>query len=558
MPAGGHRVASAQLGRRDRSAAGTKAHRRDHLGQGARLGDRLAAGRRVAWVPGLGARHPRGRLARAVLRARLVLKRFDLLGCRGPVTRCAYAADMPQRHPRRSIRGGLGVGLAAACALLQSRSFAGPQLPVACQPATCGANVGFLGSGHATTNTSGNTLSVRQTTNTATLNWSSFNIGAGGRVVFQQPASTSIAFNRIFDANPSSIFGSLTANGQIYLINANGFLFGSTASIDVGGLLASSLNLSSTTFASGILQPGTHGLPALQAFTDSSGHSISGDITVQSGASINATDNGRLLLAAPNIYNSSNLTAPDGQIILAAGQNLYLQASEDPALRGLIVQVDGGGTVANELAGALSAPRGNITLTGLMVNQEGRVSATTSVAANGSVILEAADNVNQNLSTNNTAPFEPTQGGTVELGPGSVTEVLPQLGDTATAVAAQTQLQSSISITGQQVLMHGASIDAPSGKLDVVAESNPSQGYQAVSDPSAQIRIDAGTTINLAGSDATLPMDANLLTVQLRSNEFADDPTQRGGALQSTPSKTVSVTVDIRADGGKGTPIANL
>ena len=85
--------------------------------------------------------------------------------------------------------------------------------------------------------------------------------------------------------------------------------------------------------------------------------------------------------------------------MLAAGQNIYLQASADNSLRGLIVQVDGGTGAANQLAnagivnessGSISAPRGNVTLTGLMINQDGRISATTSVSANGSVILEAA------------------------------------------------------------------------------------------------------------------------------------------------------------------------
>ena len=188
-----------------------------------------------------------------------------------------------------------------------------------------------------------------------------------------------------------------------------------------------------------------------------------------------------------------------------------------------------------------------------MVNQDGRVSATTSVSANGSVILQAADTATFSGTT-----FAASHGGTVELGPGSITEVLPDYADTTTAVQAQTQLQSSVSITGEQVLMHAATIDAPSGKLSVVAASDPSLGVQSTGDPGAQIRIDAGTTIDLAGSDAELPMSANLVSVQLRSNELADDPTQRGGALQSTPTNTVTVTVDVRADGGAGTHIADV
>ncbi len=443
-------------------------------------------------------------------------------------------------------------------------------LPVPCVATSCGSGVkGFVSSGAASGLQSGNTFKVSQTSNTATLNWSSFNIGANGKVVFTQPSSTSIALNRIFDTNPSSIFGALTANGQIYLINANGFLFGSSATVNVGGLLASSLNLSDANFSAGLLVPGATGVPALTSFLDSSGNVISQDITVQSGAQLTAADGGRLLLAAPNVSNSGTLTAPDGQIILAAGQNIYLQSSGSADLRGLIVEVESGGTAANQLAGTLSAPRGNITLTGLMVNQSGRVSATTSVNANGSIVLQAADTFPTDYSPGGT--FSATRGGTVTLGPGSVTEVLPEYTDTTTAVAAQAQLPSQVTILGEQVLMHNATIDAPSGNLTVTAggsdyssvtsatsTTTPLPGIQSTVDPNAQIRIDSGTTIDLAGSDAELPMAANLVTVQLRSNEFADDPTQRGGALQSTPTNTVTVTVDMRADGGKGTPIADV
>jgi filamentous hemagglutinin family protein len=437
------------------------------------------------------------------------------------------------------------------------RSWAGTQLPLPCLAASCGTNAsGFVTTGAATAVQSGKTLSVNQTSNTATLNWSSFNISADGKVVFTQPSATSIALNKIFDASPTSIYGTLTANGQIYLINANGFLFGPGATVNVGGLLASTLNLTDANFAAGILAPGLKGQSVLQPFVDSAGNVISQPITVDAGATLTAADQGRLLLAAPSISNAGSLNAPDGQIILAAGQSLYLQASTDSNLRGLIVEVDGGGTAANQLTGAISAPRGNVTLTGLMVNQDGRVSATTSVAANGSVILQAADTFPTNYSLG--SAFSATRGGTVELGPGSVTEVLPELTDKTTAVAAQTQLKSSITITGQQVFMNDAAIDAPSGLLNVTAAANPSEGVQSTDNPNAQIRIDAGTSIDLSGSQAQLPMDANLLTVQLRSNELADDPAQRGGALQSTPNNTVTVTVDMRADNGAGSPIADL
>jgi filamentous hemagglutinin len=445
-------------------------------------------------------------------------------------------------------------------------THAATQLPVPCAPGACAATKSFVTSGAATAVQSGTTLSVNQTSNTATLNWSSFNISSTGKVVFKQPSSNAIALNRIYDSNPSSIFGALTANGQIFLINANGFVFGSTTRINTAGIIASSLNITDSTFSSGILSPLQNAKPALEPFTGNSQNfatdttatgtpgtpiTNTGSITVDDGAQITATGGGRVLLAAPTVQNGGTLTAADGQVVLAAGQSIFLQASSDPSLRGLIVQVDGTGTVTNQSTGTLSASTGNISLVGLAVNQNGRISATTSVSANGSVTLEAAEGAV--IDTTTGGPMKAQQGGNLTVGADSSIDVLPTYGDTATAVAAQTQLQSTVNLTGQTVVMQGGSIDAPSGVLTVVAEANPSKGAQSGGNSLAHISIDSGTNINLAGSDATLPMDANLVTVQLRSNEFADDPTQRNGALRGQ-----TVTVDMRADGGNGTPIANV
>ena len=427
----------------------------------------------------------------------------------------------------------------------------GPQLPVPCVATSCGnGTTGFVAAGMATAAQKGGTLAINQSSNSAALNWASFNIGAGGKVVFTQPSATAVALNRIYDANPSSIFGSLSANGQIYLINANGFLFGAGSTVNVAGLIASSLNMLPSTFSNGILAPALQDLPALQAFTDTSGNPVTntGIITVQPGAQLTAAGGGRLLLAAPTVSNGGTLTAPDGQVVLAAGQSVYLTAgaTSDPNLRGLIVQVDGGGKAANQLTGLLSAPRGNITMVGLAVNQDGRISATTSVSANGSVTLVGGDGYVNNQAT------LPSNGGSVELGAGSSIDIEPEYADTTTAVAAQTQLSSTIDISAQQVFMHGGVIDAPGGNLSVLAAADPNTGVQGAN-AQAKIRIDAGTSIDLAGSVAQLPVSANLVTVQLRSNELADDPTQRNGALRGD-----TVTVDARADNGAGTPIADL
>jgi len=425
----------------------------------------------------------------------------------------------------------------AACA----QRVLAAQLPVPCLANSCGSSAsGFVTSGKATATQTNNTLTVSQLSTTATLNWASFNLSADGKVIFNQPGATAVALNRIFQSSPSAIFGQITANGELYLVNANGFIFGPTASVNASGLIASSLGISDAVFGAGLLAP--QWLESQTPVLGSADVSNSGTITVEQGATL-STPSGRLLLAAPLIQNSGTLSAPDGQVVLAAGQQVFLQASTDPTLRGLVVEVDGGGTASNLLDGLISTPRGNVTLVGLAVNQDGRISATTSVAANGSVRLEAA----------NTTTFEgggglipvsiaSSVGGTLTLGPQSSIDITPELSSSATAVSDQTQMQSQITLLGEQILIHGANITAPGGGLQVIASADPGTGVVADGNSAARLRIDDGTTIDLQGSSVELPMSANLLAIRLGSNELADDPDQRNGILHGA---TVYVDANV-------------
>ena len=446
-------------------------------------------------------------------------------------------------------------------------------LPVPCVAGSCGPNAPvFVSSGTATAQQSGNTLTVKGLSNSAVLNWYSFNIGADGKVVFQQPSATSVALNRIYQASPSSIFGSISANGQIYLVNPNGFVFGPHSTVNVGGLLASSLNISDTVFAQGILNPAllknVPPTPALESdgrtsVVDAQGNPVLGpdgqplpvQIVVDPGAQMTAASGGRLLLASQSVQNGGSLSAPDGQVVIAAGAKVYLQASSDPSLRGLLVEVDSGGTAWNQLTGTLSAARGNVTMVGLAVNQDGRISATTTVSENGSVSLVAADttSVVQNAAG---ITLQPQRGGTLELGPQSSIDIQPELASTATAVVDQPQLQSSVSLLGQQIVAHsGASITAPSGNVTATAVANPSLGI-VDPNPDSQLRIDAGATIDVAGSTAQLPMSANVVAVQLNASQLANDPANRDGFLHG---QTVYVDSRVVAAGGSpGTAVADV
>jgi len=89
----------------------------------------------------------------------------------------------------------------------------------------------------------GNTLNIHQNSQNLSSNWNTFNIGQDATVNFNQPNQSSVAINHVLDSNASQIMGRLNANGQVFLLNPNGVVFSKTAQVNVGGIVASTLNL---------------------------------------------------------------------------------------------------------------------------------------------------------------------------------------------------------------------------------------------------------------------------------------------------------------------------
>lgn len=92
---------------------------------------------------------------------------------------------------------------------------------------------------------------IQQGTSSAIVNWSGFSIGGNEAVRIQQPGASSVILNRVLGNNPSGIYGQLSANGTVFLVNPNGVLFGPGARVDVGSLVASTLSISNTDFLGG-------------------------------------------------------------------------------------------------------------------------------------------------------------------------------------------------------------------------------------------------------------------------------------------------------------------
>jgi filamentous hemagglutinin family protein len=428
--------------------------------------------------------------------------------------------------------------------------------------------------GQATAAVAGNAMTINQITSKATLDWKSFNIDKGYSVEFKQPTATSVALNNIHQNDASKIFGSLTANGQVYLVNQNGFLFGKDSQVNVNALVASTLDISQADFDAGItkvfdLNKNTNNFATSAAalkgngeiflknnqgqfVLDQQGNKIKIQIFVEQGASIKTHgDGGRVILAAPSITNAGTIETPDGQTILAAATDkVYLQeASDDPDVRGLLVEVGTGGDVNN--VGKIIAERGNASLIGFAVNQKGIASATTSVQLNGSVRLLAREGIQAPASVSgkllgastkrNTALNDDLgTSATVTLSDGSRTSVDLDSNKTLTAIDAQEQPDSKIEISGHKVLLRkGSLVEAKSGNVDVQALDNPANPTQK---GTARIFLEDGAKIDVSGvKNVVQTADSNILEVELRKNELRDAPLQRDGVLF-----TETVKVDIR------------
>lgn len=469
--------------------------------------------------------------------------------------------------------GGPSVAAATLVALLLAgEASAAPPLAAGALPAPA-AN--FVSRGAASLSQAGHTLTVNQSTNKAVLNWTSFNIAADSAVRFAQPTTASATLNRIGGLDPSIIQGSLSANGHIYLVNGNGILFDQGAQINVGGLVASALNVSDDVFMNGLLSV-TGMTPAFtwEGSAEQFGTSL---VRVEHGAQIITGAEGRVMLLAPRVENQGRIETPEGQTILAAGAKVYLAAPLDPKLRGFLVEVDPftgadadgaavnlGGAVSNEKlgekVGQIVAERGNITLAALAVKQDGTLRATTSVDMNGSIYLLARDTAvaeEKDLSGGGRVTLaSATRMGSLEFGAGSVTEVAPDVTSTRTLQDEQIFNKSTVEGYGKTVHVRGAGdegpgavLRAPGGEIRLTAQ-RPDLLQPGVGAEQARIYVGQGATFDVAGlRDVEIPIERHIIEVELRGNELKDSPLQRDGILRGE-----IVQVDART----GTPLADI
>lgn len=239
---------------------------------------------------------------------------------------------------------------------------------------------GQVAAGQAAITTAGSTMTIAQQTAQAIINWQNFGIGSGEAVHINQPNSQSMLLNRVVGSNPSEIFGQLTANGQVILVNPNGVFFRPGSSVDVGGLTASTLNIANEDFLKGQLRfAGDSQNPVVNA----------GSLTAQ---------NGYVNLLAKEVVNEGIIAAQTGSVNLAAGSGMSLDYNGDGKMTVAVTDGAYQSAVANKKL--IQADGGLVVMTAsgkdaLMdsaVNNSGIIQANTLGEAAGQINL-TGDNI---------------------------------------------------------------------------------------------------------------------------------------------------------------------
>lgn len=368
---------------------------------------------------------------------------------------------------------------------------------------------GRLVAGEASLQQGGTTLTVIQRSARAILNWDAFSIGSGASVQFVQPDAGAVALNRVVGSAPSQIDGSLKSNGQVFLVNPHGVVFGKNARADVQGLVASSLDIGDEDFLGGHFR--------FQAGSEAAAVRNEGELV---GAYV--------ALLAPEVRNEGAIVARrGGTVALAAGEAVRLDLTGEKlvdvavdaasiatlASNSRLIQADDGRVII--------AARSAYGLLGSVVNT-GQIAANGIDGDGGSIRLVASQ--------------ELTLGGTLNADAGSAGR-----GGSITAFAelanpaSQARVSAQLSAQGGRLGGDGGFVETSASRLEISdaarVDTRAAQGQvgQWLLDP-------VDFTVAASGGD----ISNSALSAALNISSVTIDTTGTGAACAGTSCGTGS------------------
>ena len=279
----------------------------------------------------------------------------------------------------RQRRGALSAGGSGSVSRPSAPRVAAGALLLILIPFTARAGTlpdgGRVVAGDASIGRQGDTLTIDQSSHNAAIDWRRFSVGEGNTVRFNQPGRNAATLNRVTGGEVSSIRGAIEANGRVFLVNPNGVHFSSTARVDVGALVASTLDISTDDFMNG-------------------DYRFSGDSAnaVINRGNIRTAQGGLVAMIAAEIVNTGDITTPRGSTLMGAGSTVTLDLGGPVSIEVEEARLD----TLIEQGGAIRADGGLVYLTAKaagdlaasVINHTGMTRARTLAAGeNGEIRL---------------------------------------------------------------------------------------------------------------------------------------------------------------------------
>ncbi len=392
-------------------------------------------------------------------------------------------------------------------------------------PAMAGPEGGVIvrGNGSINQQTPGHTI-IDQRSRSMVADWQSFNVAPSELVRFVQPGADAVALNRILDQNPSQILGMIDANGRVFLANPNGIVFGKTAQVNVGSLVATSLRIDPDDFMTGNYRLGGGN---------------GGGAVVNLGR-IEVTPGGSVSLVGGEVSNEGTILAELGQVNLAAGKAAVLDFDGDRLLGVRIeegIDANRGGDAAVSNSGEILARGGTVSLSASatrnvynnLVNNSGLVSATRIDASGGDIRLVGS------------GPGGVVNTGTLDVSGNAAGVTGGTVAVTGSTVHVDGTIDASGPAGGGEILVGGDY----QGKGELANARNTSIGAGADLRADATSSGDGGRVI--VWSDHTTTVDGN---ISARGGPVAGD----GGFVETSGKINLdfSTSVDVSAPAGNG------
>lgn len=380
--------------------------------------------------------------------------------------------------------------------------IAGPLVGLASLPALAGPQGEQVVHGSAQFIRRGNETLIR-TSQTAIINYSSFDLASWESVRFLQPDGSSRVLNRIGSGIPSYIDGSITGNGSVYFINNAGIVFGPNAVINAGSFYAAAGNISNRDFIAGN-----------NRFTDLSGE-------VVNHGSINAK--GDVGLLGRRVANFGSIVSPQGAVTFASAEEVFIGQRGSHVFARIVESGPAGSNGGIEQAGRI----------------QGR-----------EVNLAVGDHFA--LATVDTSSIR-TQRVTIKGGADSTVRVAGEIDATQTGARG-----GRVDVFGERILLDGARIDASGDRGGGVIRIGGDYQGQGLAPRAEYTLVSPDTTLRadalLAGSGGRVIVWADQTTmfggfISARAGALGGD----GGFVEVSGHRNLGYygLADVRAVGGK-------